>query len=262
MNEEASPIKIRKPKKINFMRRYQLYFILALFAACALFFIFAFIYYVPARASLLYGPPARSLSISDRIDYSTRLLSHGDALTTPFDPNGLEQSFFIEQGESVFSITARLEESYFISNADYLYDYLVYTGLDTTLQAGEYILSPAQSVIEIAKELQDATPTDITFVILPGWRVEEIAASLPTSGLDISPEAFLSAVSDPPQVLAFASPSTMEGFFLPDSYLVPRTTNVDQLLDIIARNFTQHISDEMLAGFFTQGLSIDRKSVV
>ncbi len=262
MNEEASPIKTRKLKKINFMRRYQLYFILVFFVVCALAFIFAFLYYVPARASLLYGPPARSLSISDRIDYSTRLLSHGGALTTPLDPNGTEQSFFIDQGESVFSVTARLEESYIISDADYLYDYLVYSGLDTTLQAGEYILSPAQSVIEIAKKLQDATPADVTFVVIPGWRMEEIAASLPTSGLDISPEAFISAAQTPPQVLAFASPSTMEGFFLPDSYLIPRTTNVNQLLDIIARNFTQHISDEMRAGFSTQGLDVNQAVIL
>jgi UPF0755 protein len=244
------------------MRRYQIHFILAFIVL----FIFACIVlvlgYIPARASLLYGPPARSLSISDRIEYSTRLLSHGDALTTPLDPNGIEQPFIIEQGESVSSVTARLEESRIISSADYLYDYLVYTGFDTTLQAGEYSLSPALSMIDIAGELQDSTPEDITFTILPGWRMEEIAASLPTSGLDISPEAFISAAQTPPQVLAFASPSTMEGFFLPDSYLIPRITTVDQLLDLIARNFTLHISDEMRAGFTSQGLDINQAVIL
>ncbi len=36
---------------------------------------------------------------------------------------------------------------------------------------------------EVARELQDATPEEMTFVVLPGWRMEEIAASLPTSGI-------------------------------------------------------------------------------
>jgi UPF0755 protein len=244
------------------MRRYQIHFILAfivlLFFAC----IILVLGYIPARATLLYGPPASALSISDTIEYSTRLLLHGDALISPLDPNGTEQTFRIEQGESVSSVTTRLEESAIINNAEYLYDYLVYTGLDTTIQAGEYILSPAFSLIDIANELQDATPEDITFTILSGWRMEEIAASLPTSGLDISPEAFISAAQTPPQVLAFASPTTMEGFFLPDSYLLPRTTNVDQLLDIIARNFTLHITDDMRAGFSAQGLDVNQAVIL
>jgi UPF0755 protein len=144
------------------------------------------------------------------------------------------------------------------SRANYLYDYLVYTGLDTTLQAGQYNLSPALSMIDIARKLQDATPEDITFVILPGWRMEEIAASLPTSGLDISPETFIAAAQTPPHVLSFASPATMEGFFLPDSYLLPRPTTVVQLLEIIARNFTLHITDNMRAGFSAEGLDVNQ----
>ncbi len=238
----------------------RIYFFLFIIAIIAC--IFLTLGYIPARASLLYGPPARLLSISDRIEYSARLLSHGDALITPLDSNGVERSFRIEQGESVASVTSRLEESSIISRADFLYDYFVYTGLDTTLQAGEYALSPALSMIDIASELQDSTPEEIPFVILSGWRMEEIAASLPTSGLDISPEAFITAAQTPPQVLAFASPATMEGFFLPDSYLLPRTTTVDQLLETIARNFTLHITDEMRSGFSAQGLNVNQAVIL
>jgi len=239
------------------MRRYQYHFILAFI----ILFIFACFYltlgYVPARASLLYGPPARALSISDRIEYSTRLLSHGNLLKTPLNPNAAEQSFRIEQGESIYSVAARLEESFIITDAQVFYDYVVYTGLDLTIQAGEYTLSPALSIIDITHELQDSTPTDITFVILSGWRMEEIAASLPTSGLDISPEAFIAAAQTSPQVLDFVSDSvSMEGFFLPDLYILPRAITVDQLLDTVARNFAAHISDDMRTGFAVQGLDI------
>ena len=100
-------IRSRRPKKS--MRRYQLYFMLAFVVILVFACIFVFVYYVPARASLLYGPPASYLSISDRIEYSTRLLSHGDVLTTPLDINGVKQSFRVEPGESVASIGNRLE---------------------------------------------------------------------------------------------------------------------------------------------------------
>jgi len=238
------------------MRRYQLHFILAFIALLIFTCIFLALGYIPARASMLYGPPARLLSISGRIEYSTRLLSHGSLLTTPLNPNGAEQIFRIEQGESIASVSTRLEQSSIIADAQSFYDYVVYTGLDLTIQAGDYTLSPALSIIDITHELQDSTPSDVTFVILPGWRMEEIAASLSTSGLDISPEAFTHAAQTAPQVLALESSATMEGFFFPDSYILPRTTTVDQLLDIIARNFVLHITDNMRTGFAAQGLDL------
>ena len=234
------------------MRRFSIILvILAIFVCC-----FIVLGYIPARASMLYGPPAHALSISGRIEYSIRLLSHGDVLKIPLDPNGGGQFFRIEAGESIASIATRLEKSFIVANAQAFYDYLVYTGLDLTIQAGDYALSPALSIIDTARKIQDSTPEDVKFGILPGWRMEEIAASLPTSGLEISPEAFLAAVQTPPEVLELSHPATMEGFFLPDSYILPRSTTVNQLLETIARNFALHISDEMRAAFSSQGLDV------
>lgn len=238
------------------MRRYQLHFILAFIILIAIACIFAFIYYIPARASLLYGAPADHLSVSNRIEYASRLLTYGDVLTTPYDPNGTEQNFTVTQGESILSIANRLQESNLISNADAFFDYVVYTGIDLTIQSGEFTLSPAQSIIDIAQALQKFSPTDATLVILAGWRIEEIAASLPTSGLVIDPATFISSASNPPEVLSFASPITMEGFFYPDTYTIPRETTIDELLEIIGRNFTTHITADMQNAFTNRGLTL------
>lgn len=218
--------------------------------------------YIPAQASLRYGPPAGPLSISDRIEYSARLLWYGSELSTPLDPLGVDRSFRIEQGETVASVSIRLQQDRIIRNSDQLYDYLVYTGYDTTLQAGEFQLSPAQSVIDIARELQDPTPQDVTFTILAGWRVEEIAASLPTSGLAIASEEFLAAAQVPPQVLSFASPPHMEGYFYPDSYVLPRATTAGQLIEAAARNFSQHTTTDLVDAFAKQGLGIHQAVIL
>jgi UPF0755 protein len=234
------------------MRRFLLisFFILVILAA-----VYLFIGYIPTRASLTYGPPANHLNVGQRIEYATWLIAYGDALLTPFDPNGAEQTFSIAAGESAFSVAERLQQAGLISNSQAFLDYLTYTGLDLTIQSGDYALSPALSIVEIARALQDSTPTDIAFVILPGWRMEEIAASLPTSGLDIFPEAFLRAAQTPRQIPSLDfSPASMEGFLFPDSYTLPRMTTADQLLGIVARNFAQHITDDMRAGFSAQGL--------
>lgn len=244
------------------MRRYQIHFLLAAVLTLCAAALLLFFYYIPAQASLKFGPPAAHLSISERIDYSTRLLSYGDVLTTPLNPFASAQAFVIEPGESVFSVASRLQSDGLISNAQAFVDYLVYTGLDLTIQSGRYQLSAAQSIIEIAHEMQDATPQDVTFGILPGWRVEEIAASLPTSGLDISPEAFLSAAQTPSAALWFDPPTGMEGYFFPDTYILPRSATVEDLLDAAARNFTQRLTDDLQSGFAAQGLRIHQAVIL
>lgn len=244
------------------MRHYKIFFALIFLITLILACIFVLIQYIPARASLLYGLPASHLSAPNRIEYSARLLMHGDTLSTPRDPNGIETRFRVEQGESVFSISNRLESFGFITSADAFFDYAVYSGIDLTIQAGDFNLSPAQSIIDIAQALQKFSPSDASLVILPGWRMEEIAASLPTSGLSIAPEAFLSAAATPPAVLAEFSPTSMEGFFFPDTYTLPRETTAEQLLDVIARNFTVRITDDLRAAFSNRGLTVYQAVII
>src|SRR3990170_3241001 len=125
------------------------------------------------------------------------------------------------------------------------------------MQAGEYELSAAQSIMDIAAELQDATPHEITFVILPGWRLEEIANSIPSSGLSFSPDDVLDAAYAPKHQLSFLPTSaSIEGFLYPDAYTLPRETGVDEFINITTRNFSQQLSPELLTGFSNQGLDV------
>ncbi|KXK12836.1 MAG: aminodeoxychorismate lyase [Chloroflexi bacterium OLB14] len=48
----------------------------------------------------------------------------------------------------------------------------------------------------------------------------------------------------------------MEGFFFPDTYTIPRETTVDELLEIIGRNFTAHITTDMQNAFTNRGLTL------
>ncbi|MBI5839488.1 MAG: endolytic transglycosylase MltG [Chloroflexi bacterium] len=236
------------------MRRYHL--ILILFAIASFTALFFAIFFIPARASRLYGPPAAQLSISQRIQYSALLLWYGDDLLTPLSPGAPEQTFIVDEAESVRLIAIRLEENGIISNSNAFRDYLIYTGLDVTLQAGRYSLSPGMSIVDIAREMQDATPEDVTFVVLPGWRMEEIAASLPTSGLIIAPEQFLAVANNPLPIDSVEGMISNEGFFFPDSYILPRETTAEQLVDALTRSFAQHLTQDLRDGFSAHGLTV------
>ena len=172
-----------------------------------------------------------------------------------FDPGGagvLSAHRFVPQLDG----DSRLAAQGLIRDATAFLDYVIYAGLDVSMQAGEYELSPARSIIDIARAMQDATPLDVTFVVLPGWRMEEIAASLPTSGLDATPDEFLQAARDSLDFDFMAGASTNEGFLLPDSYILPRATNAHELVDALVRNFSLHLSRELQNGFAQNGLSV------
>ncbi len=215
---------------------------------------------LPAQAEQIFGPPASGLSTYQRYTLAARLLLNETQLLTAHDLQGQPQPFEIELGEATYSITNRLERQGLVSDAELLRDYLTYSGLDTTIQAGEYTLSPRFSPLEIAHTLQDATPSEITFRILPGWRLEEIAAALPTSGLSFSPEAFLEIASDPPVSLPLAqerpSGSSLEGFMYPDSYRLPRAITIETFLQTVLEDFQAKISPDIMQGWQNQGLSL------
>lgn len=217
------------------------------------------------RAERSFGPASPKLALVQRLSLTTRLLLETNDLTEPLDPAGAVQKFKIEAGESPLAISDRLQETRLIASAAALRDYLVYSGLDTSLQAGEFELSAKMNAIQIAWALQDATPSEITFRILPGWRMEEIAEALPTSGLEFSQRSFLDIANQPsdnlsPETISLFKqlpPSaSLEGFLYPDSYRLPRIISVDAFAKTLLDDFQVKVDHQMQEGFKRQGLSL------
>ena len=218
------------------------------------------IYNLPDWAATQFGPSAPSLDSTQKYYLSAQLLRRSQDLKTPHDLNGSEVDFQVILGESPAEITNRLQDEGLVTSARAIRDYLVYAGLDTTIQAGQYRLSPRMSPLEIAHALQDATPSEVTFNILPGWRMEEIAASLPTSGLEFTPQGFLEAASSQqsgtPIRAELPESATLEGFLYPGSYQVRRDLNPQAFVNLLVDQFRAAISDELRQGFERQNLSL------
>jgi len=212
-----------------------------------------------SRSEQIFGAPSNQLSYTQRVYLSALILLQSKELTQPTNPDGSEISLTIDQGESATSIIGQLWETGLISNPGVFRSYLQYTGLDTSLKAGEYKLSPAMSAIEIAQAIQSSISADITLTILPGWRLEEIANSLSTSGFNILPEEFLQSVRSHPEGYSFTScmsVDSLEGFLFPGSYTFPRETTMKELLPQVLMNFEAQVSSELRSGFTTQGLDL------
>jgi UPF0755 protein len=215
---------------------------------------------IPRQAQETFGPPSPTLSLYQQVVYPVRLILDQNKLLVPLDDKGNKVDFQIEAGESASSVADRLQGAGIIHDSEAFRLYMIYAGIDTKLQAGDYSLDTSQTALQIAQKLQDATPEEITFNILPGWRVEEIAASLPTSGLTITPEEFLQAASMPPFGIPLDDPdpkiNSLEGFLLPDSYKFDRNITIDKMILMILQNFDRKVNAEIQDGFTRQGLTL------
>ncbi|MEX1247801.1 MAG: endolytic transglycosylase MltG [Anaerolineales bacterium] len=218
-----------------------------------------------ARAEAAFGPPSPNLSTFQRWRLGLVLGFRADELLQPADPAAAPMRFDIGQNEPTSRIVSRLWSADLIREGNLFTNYLVYTGLDTQLQAGSYELSAAMSALQLAKALLDPTPESVTLVILPGWRLEEIAATLPSAGVAFTPEEFLLAARNPggldlPGGLPAAA--TLEGYLLPGNYEIGReATAAEALNTLLAEGFHQQVDSELRPGFAAQRLS-DHQALV
>ena len=220
---------------------------------------------VPRMAQDSFGLPASYLTPFQRFSYSGQILLAQKDLLSPRDSNGVPITFSVEPGESVNSIAFRLEQEGVIRDAPSFRLFLIYAGLDTGIQAGTYELNPALSAIEIAYSIQDATSREVKFVLLGGWRAEEVAAALVAYGLPIDVSKFMDLVSSPQKLdipSEYKSLSTLEGFLGSGEYMISRTTDEKTALIQFVQGFDEALTPELRSGFAQQGLSLEEAVIL
>lgn len=221
---------------------------------------------IPAEAESLFGPASNRLSTSQYYLLSYRLVSKQDQLLTPMGATNQEVEFTINQDEQVGSILQRLESNGLIPDQDLVRNYLVFSGLDTQIQSGSFILNRSSSPVEIITALLDPTPRDVTFVILPGWRLEEIAASLPSSGLEITAEQLIDAAWKRGYSFAvmqeIPAGVNLEGFFPPGSYQIERALGAEDLVGFMLMEFDRMLPHDVRNGIEQQGLTLHQGVVL
>jgi UPF0755 protein len=214
---------------------------------------------IPQKAEDLYGPPSNRLSTTQYYLLTYQLVNNQDQLLNPVNPAGGQIEFTITPDEPLDSILTRLKTNGLIHEIDTIRKYLIYTGLDTQIQSGAFSLSAGSPPTEVIASLLDSTPRDVTFVILAGWRLEEISASIPSSGLEFTPEEFITAANARYNNLQIVHEiplgANLEGFFPPGSYVVERNLNAEELIRYLLKQYDELLPFEIKNNIEQQGLS-------
>ena len=214
----------------------------------------------PAIAARSFGPADRSLNLILRAHYAITLLRSKDELLTSAQESNFPRKFSIEPDESVEALCRRLEDEAYTSSGSLFCTYLVYSGLDRKIQSGTFTLKPELNSIEIAHTITDPEARDIAFYIYPGWRLEEIAASIDLSGFTFSGEEFLAyAVAPPDSIraqLQLPAQASLEGYLYPGEYSLEPHIDLESTIEVFLSNFRAHMqSPELLEGISAQQLT-------
>ena len=189
------------------------------------FFIFLFIFFISITFAYVY--------------YKQGLL--------PVDKNNKQTKIFvIRKGESLKSIIDNLYRENLIRNKLAFYLLVKNMGIEKSIQAGDFRISPSMNAETIAKILTKGT-LDIWLTIIEGLRKEEIA-QLISQNFSIPESEFLKYAK--------------EGYLFPDTYLIPKEATAEAIVKILNNNFYRRFNKELQQKAKKKGLTEEEVIII
>jgi UPF0755 protein len=148
----------------------------------------------------------------------------------PVNPKNKTSSIFVvKKGDAIREITYNLKNEGLIKNPIVFFLLLKKIGLDKKIQAGDFRLSPSMTAEDVAQNLTHGI-LDIWITIPEGKRAEEIAeiikGKIPTYQPFWTDEL-----------------AKNEGYLFPDTYLIPKNTDINLITTLMLNNFEKKFSD-------------------
>lgn len=196
----------------------------------------------------------------------TRLSLNGRQgdLNRPLGASDLPVRFAVNPGDTPPLVAQNLVNASLISDPQLYVDYAFVSGLDVQMEAGVYFPNQTMTVPDIAIMLTDSSQSAILFLVLEGWRIEEIATAIDRNGLfGFTGTDFLGMVGpgaavDPAFMAQVGLPSgaSLEGFLFPDTYQLPPAITPNGLRTTLTQTFLQKTGPQVANDAAAQGLSL------
>ncbi len=197
---------------------------------------------------------------------SFTLIYFWQGIYIPVDENSTnEEVFSIEKGEGVEEISIELERQGLIKNRNFFRSYVFLTNRSKSLKAGDYLISPSMSVVEIAEKIYKGEILREKITIIEGWNIKDVADYLEEEGF-FSSQEFLSLVgsfrehellSEKFDVLKDKPEErNLEGYLFPDTYYLEKSATPQDVAEIMIGNLDEKIDLEIREEINNQDKSI------
>ncbi len=153
----------------------------------------------------------------------------------------------IEQGESAKSIGKALQDQGFIESAKHFELIVGLTGVQDSLEAGEYEFEHGIPVVEAVRRIAEGRTAARRVVIQEGLRSEEIGDILQAAGV-CSKQDFLFALQKSRYSQPFLSQvmsDSLEGFLFPAVYDFRRNTPPEDVVNALLDAFQLNVADKI-----------------
>jgi UPF0755 protein len=154
--------------------------------------------------------------------------------------------FIVQKGWSDDIIATNLQKLKIIRSSDFFKLYVIASLKHSNLQAGEYNLSPRDSIYDIANKIASGDVIKDNVVVLEGWGIKDIGKYLESKNL-CTQNYFISLteknyseqfdfLDDKPKTAG------LEGYLFPDTYQIAKGESCDDILTAMLENFNQKLT--------------------
>ncbi len=170
-------------------------------------------------------------------------------LVSPMSSSKDQIKIIIEQGETLDSISSKLQDYGIIRSAVFM---RVSTKLffpSYSFKSGEYAISQSEPLVNVIRMLALGAPRkELTILIPEGWSIEDMGIYFQQQKI-FSKEDFFAATkkdwsSNYPFLLDSVSPPTLEGFLFPDTYRIFTDATPDDVIRKMLSNFNEKIVEK------------------
>lgn len=205
------------------------------------------------------------------------LASYYNGINSPISKKGEDANFTISKGEGVNTISQNLKDQNLINSKFYFETYVWQKGVETKLQAGEYVLNPSLTIKDIVEILTtgEALSKEKTIKIIEGWNTREVSQYFEREGMFQSEELLelvgypkidyrynqefptpkdysseFNFLSDKPNYVG------LEGYLFPDTYRIFEDASLDDIVTKMLNNFDSKLTDDMRSDIESQGKTV------
>lgn len=174
---------------------------------------------------------------------------------TPAPGADTPQTVVVERGMPLSRLIAVLHERGVVGNTLLFKAYVVFSGVESKVRAGEYVFPPHPTPSDVLDLLLSGDFSTRRVTIPEGWNMREIAKLL--GGLKLADaDRLLAKASDPAFVASMGVPSTtLEGFLFPDTYEIYKPKNEEEILKKFVDHFKEIYAKEFDAKAKQIGMS-------
>lgn len=165
-------------------------------------------------------------------------------VSSALNERGAEKNFRIETGESLPVIAGNLEKQEIIRSDFWFAVYVSLRGWTKNLQAGEYVLSPAWDMTEVAETITGGKVADneMTVTIPEGFGLKDIDRRLAEAGLIRAGELM--------------AKRELEGYLFPDTYIFDQDAALDEIISKMRSNFDKKLDQSLRDEIARRGKTI------